>query len=169
MGAKFIILFFSISIVTGLVLGLYIRFYREGIPLKYMFFGMKRFMIYQIWAPLIWFPTSVVNNKKMLANFLAEDILCVTDEEEKKRTVEVLVNEWDNKLTFIIWRAYLTGINNNYDFFTDQNIELVKMNIKYLKRKNEIVKESMLRKQIVLLETDKFRNLLEDRLVAVAT
>lgn len=166
MGVKFIVSFFCISIILGLILGVYVRFYRENIPVKYMVYGIKKFIMYQIMAPLFLFPKIVANNKKIFADFLIKEILGVNDENKMNEMVEVLVNEWDYRLTFIIWKAYLIGINNNYDTFTNQNIEFTKRDIRYLKKRNEASRKTTLRKQIILLETNKSKSLLQDKLIA---
>lgn len=166
MGVKFIVAFFCISIISGLTLGLYVRFYREDISTKDMAYGIKKFIMYQIIAPLFLFPEIVTNNKKIFADFLIKEILGVNDENKKNEMVEVLVNEWDYRLTFIIWRAYLIGINNNYDTFTNQNIEFIKRDIRRSKKQGEASRKTTLRKQIILLETNKSKSLLQDKLIA---
>ena len=191
MGVKFIVTFFCISIILGLTLSIYVRFYRENISTKDMAYGIKKFIMYQIMAPLFSFPKIVTNNKKIFADFLIKEILGVNDENKKNKMIEVLVNEWDYRLTFIIWKAYLIGINNNYDTFTNQNIEFIKRDIRCSKKQYEVSRKTAsrkttsrktasrkttsrkttsrkttLRKQIILLETNKSKSLLQDKLIA---
>ncbi len=168
MSVGYITSLLSISITLGLIFGIYIRLYREGIANKRMVFATKRFLYYQIMVPFILFPKLVMSDKKIFAEFITIKILEINDKNEMTRVTNLFIKNWDKELTWILWRCYLSAINHNYDEFTNRNLELVKKDIQHLKKQNEMSKKRTLNKQMSLLENNKVRDRLLDKLAAAS-
>lgn len=162
MSARFIVCFFAISIISGLVLAMYIRLTEENIGKKYIWFGMKKFFYYQFCVPLFAFPFIIYSQKDIVAKFIVEDLLDVSKEAQKK-TIKTLAANIDLRFVLMFWRLYLYAINIEYEAFTDGNLNLVKQLVKDKRKQEEGKrrKQGILRQQIDLMDNDKSRQLLD--------
>ena len=162
MSVKFIITFFTVSIIGGMFLAIYIRMREENIPKKYMWFAMRKFYYYQFCVPLCVFPFIIYSQKEIVAKLVVKDLLKVPKELQEE-AIEVLSANIDIGFTLRFWRLFLYAINRKYELFTNENIKLVKQLVKDKRKQEENIRgeQGILRRQIDLMDNDKSRKILD--------